>query len=240
MTEENADPLALQLAVRVEKLDPPNVDHVLAATALAVIALLADERTKSGGEWFAAVDAWNGARIRKLVRRARASAWERAHDAPGITVEHGSAEVRAFVPGPMSEAPPEVAKLQIQSTAIIEPDPIDSLRPLEPDTLVLVVNPEISMSWGKMAAQTAHAGQRAWQMVAADAGARWEGSGMPIVAIRPTPRLWDELFGRADVTIHDGGFTEIAPGTLTTIAFWSDPPGFVPPVIDPRNPRRPY
>ena len=42
-------PLALQLAARVEKLDPPLVDDIYAAAALAVIELLDDERSGPEG-----------------------------------------------------------------------------------------------------------------------------------------------------------------------------------------------
>ena len=44
-----------------------------------------------------AVAAWNGDRIRKIVRRGRASAWERAQLPDGVTVERDGAEVGAFV-----------------------------------------------------------------------------------------------------------------------------------------------
>ncbi|MEM9655082.1 MAG: peptidyl-tRNA hydrolase, partial [Actinomycetota bacterium] len=192
---------------------------ICAATALATIALLDDERSQPGGEWHDAVSAWNGARIRKIVRRARASAWRRAQEADGITVERDGVEVRAFVPGPLDQAPPEVAKLQIQSTDLDEVEPTAELGAVT--GLVVAVTPEAAMSWGKQAAQCAHAAQRAWMTAAETVLAEWDAAGRPITIVHPDRSLWAALAERADVTIRDGGYTEIPAGTNTTIAWWA-------------------
>ena len=219
MASDGQSPLALQLAARVEKAEPPSVTAICAATALATVTLLNDERAQPGGPWFDAVDAWNGARIRKIVRRGRGSAWERAQQPDGVTVERDGAEVRAFVPGPMDEAPQALAKLQIQSSEL-EPVPQDEVAP-EGQALVIAITPDVTMTWGKRAAQCAHAAQRAWMkadQVVVDA---WDAAGRPIVVLHPTPALWAQLHSVASVRIHDGGHTEIPAGTNTTVAYWS-------------------
>ena len=146
----------MQLAVRVEKATPPSVEAIDAACALATIALLDDERAQPGGQWHDEVAAWNGARIRKLVRRGRGAAWTRAQSPPGVTIEHDKAQVRAYVPGPLDAVPPELAKLQIQSTELDQPDVVDSVP--ERSGLIIAVTPLVAMSWGKAGAQCAHAG----------------------------------------------------------------------------------
>ncbi len=224
--EDTASPLALQLAARVEKSTPPTVRDICEAAVLATIALLDDERSRPGGEWHEAVAAWNGRRIRKIVRRGRASAWERAQAVPGITVTHRRAEVRAFVPGPIDAAPVDLAKLQIQSTPLEEPQREESLPPAEVEGEVLlwiVVTPEVSMTWGKRAAQCAHAGQLAWQRAPAEQVEAWQRNARDVRVVHATPSLWRALVPLADVTVHDGGFTEIPAGTLTAIALWSSP-----------------
>ena len=213
-------PWALQLAVRVEKLTPPTTAGACAATALATIELLDDDRSKPGGIWHTAVDTWNGARIRKIVRRARASAWVRAQSTSGVTVERDGAQARAFVPSPMDQAPREVTKLQIQSTALDDVSQIDSLPELAAPTLVLAITPHFEMSWGKQAAQCAHAGQRAWMTSEPDTIAAWNIAGRPITVLHPTAALWDSLDDVATTRIHDGGFTEIPPGTNSSIAWF--------------------
>ncbi len=103
-----------------------------AAAALATIELLADKRSQPDGIWHRPVETWNGERIRKIVRRARASAWERSQAVAGVTVERDGAEVRAFVPSPMDQAPREVTKLQIQSTPLAEIEQLHQLPELTP------------------------------------------------------------------------------------------------------------
>ena len=219
MTEST--PLALQLAVRVEKLDPPTTTSICAAAVLATIGLLEDERSRPGGPWHDAVAAWNGDRIRKLVRRGRASAWERAQVPDGVTVERGGAEVRAYVPGPLDEAPEALAKLQIKSTALDEIERTDVV----PDVpgLIIAVTPLVEMSWGKQAAQCAHAGQWAWMRADHDVVVRWDAVGRPITIVHPTDALWAQVADAAPVQVRDGGYTEVAAGTRTAVAWWSEP-----------------
>lgn len=214
-------PLALQMAARVEKLAPPLVDDILAAAARSVIELLDDERSQAEGEWGDAVAAWNGARIRKIMRRGRASAWERAQTVPGVTVQVGTAEVRAFVPGPLDEAPRDLAKLQIQSTPLDEAELVGELPELVAGTLVIATTPDLEMSWGKLAAQCAHAGQRAWERVEAPARAQWRAAGSPIVVVHPVAGLWDAIRSGPVEEIRDGGFTEIPAGSLTAVGWIS-------------------
>ncbi len=230
MTDEDPtdSPLALQLAARVEKLDPPTIGDICEAAALATIALLDDERSRPGGEWHAAVAAWNGKRIRKIMRRGRASAWQRAQEPDGVTITHRRAEVRAYVPGPLDAAPAALAKLQIQSTPLAEPEPVDALPPVEVDVegrlmLWIAVTPEVSMSWGKRAAQCAHAGQLAWQRATPERVSAWDAAGRPVRVVHATRSLWQALLPVADVTVHDGGYTEIPAGTLTAVAVWGTP-----------------
>ena len=217
-TAQSASPLALQLAARVEKADPPLVPAICAASALATIALLDDDRSKPDGPWHEAVSAWNGARIRKIVRRGRGSAWVRAQEPDGVTVSRDGAEVRAFVPGPLDQAPTPLAKLQIQSSPLDEPERTKTL--VDATGLVIAITPEVEMSWGKQAAQCAHAAQRAWMKADPSVVERWDQAQRPITIVHPNKALWNELVGRSEVQIRDAGYTEIPKGTNTTVALW--------------------
>ena len=115
---------ALPLVVLVERADPPARTDALEGAARAVLEFLSDPRvTEPDGEWAAAARAWEDARIRKVVRRARGAAWERARALPGITVGQGTAEVRVYPPVPVDDWPPDLAKLQVSGTDFEDPDP---------------------------------------------------------------------------------------------------------------------
>lgn len=216
-------PWALQLAARVEKLNPPPIPSICAAAALATISLLDDERSEAEGIWHRPVSTWNGKRIRKIVRRARASAWQRAQSISGVTVAYAGAEVRAFVPSPMNEAPREVTKLQIQSTALEAVEQQSALPELAVAALVIAVTPHFDMSWGKQAAQCAHAGQRAWMTADTATIEAWHDGGRTITVLHPDADLWAGLDDVATTRIHDGGFTEIPPGTNSSVAWFAMP-----------------
>src|SRR5277367_2818298 len=92
---------ALPLVVRVERGAAPGRTDALEAAGRAVLEFLSDPRvTEPDGEWAAAARAWEDARIRKVVRRARGAAWERALALPGITVTQRTSEVRVYPPVP--------------------------------------------------------------------------------------------------------------------------------------------
>lgn len=207
------------MAARVERVDPPPLTDIFDAAARGVIMLLDDHRSLPGGEWHDEVAAWRGARIRKIMRKGRASGWERAQSIPGITVRHGDAEVRIFVPGVVDEAPRELSKLQIQSSPLDEPTPIDALAPVEHATLTILLNPSVEMSWGKRSAQVAHAAQLCWEQLDRTDRLDWNAASRPVRVHTPTKAVWDELLPTATTQIRDGGFTEIAAGTLTA-ASW--------------------
>lgn len=211
----------MQMAARVEKIDPPTTAEVCAAAARAVVGLLSHERAAADGPWAGPVEAWQGGgRIRKLVRRGRASAWQRAQEPDGVTASFGRAEVRAYVPSPMDRVPPEVASLQIKSTELDQPDRVTAV-PSDARGVLIAVTPTVVMSWGKQAAQCAHAAQLLWLRSSTPAQREaWLEGGRPVGVVHPDRVLWEQLVAHGVVTVRDGGFTEIPAGTMTTVASW--------------------
>lgn len=217
----NERPRALQMAACVEKAEPPLLEDVFVAAARGVIMLLDDHRSLPGGQWHEEVTAWTGARIRKIMRRARASNWRRVQEVPGLTVVHRTAEVRIFVPGIVDDAPRELRKLQIQSSPLDEPDRVEAIEAVEAPTLTIALNPNVDMSWGKRSAQVAHAAQRCWEQLDRTERLNWNAAARPVRVFTPTTNLWDQLLPTSTTQIRDGGFTEIAAGTLTAAALLS-------------------
>src|ERR1700749_3499867 len=127
---------ALPLVIRVDRGTPPARTDALEGAARAVLWFLSDPRvTEPDGEWAAAARAWEDARIRKVVRRARGAAWERGR-------------ARAGVPPPVrvGDWPADLAKLQVSGTDFADPEPPADA----PDGVpVLWLNPELAMSTGK-------------------------------------------------------------------------------------------
>jgi peptidyl-tRNA hydrolase len=200
-------PWAMQLALRVEKAAPPLHLAACEAAAAATVTLLTDPRSAPGGEWHEAVTAWEKRRIRKVVRRARGGRWAALAAVPGVLVDHEGAQVRAFVPGPVTEVPPEVARLQVGGTDLDRED--EPKPPPEPPYALITLNPAVTMTSGKAAAQCGHAAQLLLR-----AAGPW--TGLRVRVARPAG--WRRAVAEADVSVRDGGFTEVAPGTMTAVA----------------------
>lgn len=206
---------ALPLVIRAERAAPPARTDALEAAARAVLRFLSDPRvTAADGEWAAATRAWTDARIRKVVRRARGAAWERARALPGITVAHRSAEVRVYPPVPVDDWPADLARLQVAGTDFDDPWPP---APPAAGVPVLWLNPGLPMTTGKAMAQAGHGAQLVWWGLGPATRSEWLDAGLTL-AVRPAARAqWAELLVSGLPVVTDGGFTEVAPGSATVV-----------------------
>jgi peptidyl-tRNA hydrolase len=196
----------MQLVLRVEKAAPPSHLVVCEAAAMAAVTLLDDPRSAPGGEWHEAVATWESRRIRKVVRRARGARWEALGDLPGVLVDHEGASARAFVPGPVTEVPAEISRLQVGGTDLCRED--EPKPPPAPPYALLALNPGVTMTTGKAAAQCGHAAHLLLRAMGA-----WPGLRVRVIE----PADWGRAVAEADVFVRDGGFTEVAPGTMTAV-----------------------
>lgn len=206
----------MPLVVRIERARPPAHTDVLEAAAKACLAVWHDDR--AAGEWAGAFAVWVDGRFRKVVRRARGAHWDAAGALPGVTVASGSATVRAFPPAPAAELPRELTRLQVGGTDLEDPEPPPAPAP---GAARLWLNPALRMTTGKAAAQAGHGAMRLWDVLDGASRRTWRAAGYPMAVRTATPGRWAELAGVA-VEISDGGFTEIAPGSVTVRG---EPPG---------------
>jgi peptidyl-tRNA hydrolase len=211
---EEEHPWAMQLAARAEKTSPPAHRAVCEAAAMAVVRLLTDPRATEG-EWYDRVHRWETARIRKVTRRARGVRWQAVQELPGVTVEHDGAQVRAFVPGPMAEVPPELARLQVAGLDLTDDGPA-APAPDRPYA-VLALNPHVTMTTGKAAAQSAHAAHLLLRRISRAEREAWISAGLEVRLAGDVP--WGDCVEQAAVAVRDAGFTEVPPGTMTAISW---------------------
>jgi peptidyl-tRNA hydrolase len=216
---------AMPMVLRVERAEPPGRTPLLEAAASAAVAVCLDPRSAPGGEWYDEVSRWVGGRIRKVTRRARGAHWAAVQQLPGVTVavrgDSGLAEVRALVPGLVSEAPREVSRLQIAGTDL----PPDEPGAPVPGLPVVWLNPAVELTVGKAAAQVGHATMIMAAALPAARLAQWRADGLRCAVRVATPQGWRSVLdaatgGRSTVLVRDAGFTEVAPGTVTCAAHW--------------------
>lgn len=211
-------PWAMQLALRDDRPERPSHLAVCEAAAAAVVLFLTDPRSIApDGEWSTWVKRWESGAIRKVVRRGRGVRFSAVEELPGVQVLRRGASVRAFVPGPTDQVPLVLAKLQVGGTD--QPERGEA-SPAEPGGLSIALTPLTPMTTGKAAAQSGHAAQMALRGMPAEALHAWRESGWAVRVLMPDTPAWSRLSQVAPVAVHDGGFTEVAPGTRTAIAWW--------------------
>lgn len=239
----------MPLVVRLERDAPPQRTDALETAARAVLTLLSDPRSaEPDGEWAEAVLAWQDARIRKVVRRARGAEWRRAETLPGITLRSQHIQLT----GPLDVAgPPESSQIaeETEPTDLAQPTPWAEVRvyppiPLDawpkdlarlqvsgtdfgdtappapplPGVPVIWMNPAVEMTAGKAMAQAGHAAQLGWWRLDPDRAAKWREDGFPLAVRTATPEQWAALAATDLPMVRDAGFTEVAPGSATAIA----------------------
>jgi len=202
--------LVLPFVVRIERDDPPTRSDALEAAARGVLLML----TEPEPEWAEAVAAWDAQRIRKVVRRARGAEWRRALTVPGLDVHAGGAQLRVYPPIPVDAWPPELARLQVGGTNLEQPDPPP---PVPPGTPLILLSPHAEMTTGKAMAQAAHAAQLGWRSLGRRDRKRWIEAQFRLAVRDATPPQWQDAVGRGMPVVHDGGFTEVEPGTATAL-----------------------
>lgn len=222
---DHENPWAMQLVIHRKKHDPANHIDVLEAAGAAVVQLLDDPRvTDPQGEWAQPVAHWRAGWIRKVARRAENKRWDDVQLLDGVTVTSGSAQVRAFVPGPVQPLPAALKKLQVGGTQL--PRLHDSRAQ---DTQVTVeLTPHAELTTGKAAAQVGHAAQLTYERLVdhganGDAAAQqvlaqWRNDGFRIRVTEPTVEQWHTA--DRPVRIMDAGLTEVSGVTETARAYW--------------------
>ncbi|PRX49262.1 peptidyl-tRNA hydrolase [Prauserella shujinwangii] len=223
---EPADPgqvRAMPVVLRMERAEPPARTALLEAAARAAVAVCLDERAAEGGEWHDAVRSWVAGHIRKVARRARGAHWHAVQDLPGITVTVAGAEARALLPCRVAELPREVARLQISGSEL----PPDEPGPAPGDVPSLLLNPHVTMTVGKAAAQVGHGTMLLAALLDAGSRAAWAERGFPCAVRTPDAARWAQAHPGADaegawrerrvLAVRDAGFTEVDPGTVTVL-----------------------
>jgi peptidyl-tRNA hydrolase len=203
--------LVLPFVVRIERSMPPTRTDALTAAARAVLLMLTDTRP----EWQEAIAAWDAQRIRKVVRRARGAEWRRAVALDGLTVTHGSAEVRVFPPIPVDAWPRDLARLQVGGTDLSDPEQLPAVASGTP---LVLLSPRYEMTAGKAMAQAAHAAQLGWRASSSADRIAWRDGGFALEVRPATAQQWESAVAAGAPVVQDAGFTEVEPGAETALA----------------------
>ena len=200
----------LPFVVRIERATPPTRTDALEAAARGVLLMI----TQPQPEWADAVAAWDAQRIRKVVRRARGAEWRRALTIDGLDVQHRTAELRVYPPIEVDAWPAELARLQVGGTNLDDPS---APAAVPPGTPLVLLSPHAEMTTGKAMAQAAHAAQLGWRTLGRRERRRWIDADFRLAVRDASPEQWQAAVSGGAAVVHDGGFTEVEPGTATAL-----------------------
>ena len=202
---------ALVQAILVPKGDHPHEDVVMACATASVKALLF---TRENPAW----DEWLSGPFTKSVRRATITQFDDALEWVAAAAQVGDVQTVALPPMAYDDFPKCVAKTQVQGTDYPRRGSWDPHPDLLHHDPMVVINPNVEMTTGKMAAQVAHGLMASVLRYGKMDLSKWMERGLPWGCFVCTEQEWDVYVKRCPIHIEDAGFTEVEPGTLTVVA----------------------
>jgi len=214
LAKDEEDPYALIFVINDTKDDAGNIADeadILQASTLALVDLLLSDSAQVG------VQAWLEGRIRKITKRARGAAWDKASDVEVFYTEKtfGRATVRAYTPLRLSEQPQALKKLQVSG---LQSENISPKTDDAENYLHVYVDEKLDMSTGKLVAQVGHAVQLFLMYGDETKVLEWISSNQMNIVVEKVKSFPED---EPDVTVHDAGLTEVAAGSLTCVAYYN-------------------
>lgn len=210
---EGESPWALQCVVK----DTKDFTHRQLAHALAVAVVSYLDTVEKDTERSKAVERWMAGRIRKLLRRAKNAGWEAVQAEDGETYEVDGVTIRVFTPTAMDSIPKSISKCQVAHLTSLD-DSSSTYGSLSP-CLKIYTNRSLNMSAAKAAVAAAHVAHIMSIRLTDEDYFLWKESGFAL-SVSSLGEVSDFIDSVADVSIHDGGLTEVEPGSITAVGFW--------------------
>jgi peptidyl-tRNA hydrolase len=211
---EDESPWALQCVVKDTKdFTGLQLAHALATSVASFLDSLEPET-----ERYEAYQRWMNGRIRKILRRAKNSAWDAVQEVDGETYEVEGVSIRVLTPTAMDSIPRQVAKCQVShlSTTPDEKATYGSEKPF----LKIYTNRSLNMSAPKAAVAAAHVAQLMAMKLTDEDYSAWKASSFAL-SVSSLGEVTDFVESVSSVAVHDAGLTEVVPGSITAIGIWT-------------------
>lgn len=212
---EGEIPWGMQIVVEDTKsFSPLELAHAVAKG----VTVYLDEAQHSP-ERLASINSWMKGRIRKVVRRAKNIAWDKVQDVDGLSYADDKVSLRVMTPTDMESIPVSVRKTQVSGMQTVDNE-LSFVS--DPDPLFTIfLNRSLNMSPPKAAVAAAHAAHLMLMKLTPSDYEKWKSSGfaMKVTTLYSLDSPFVEFMS---VAIHDGGLTEVTPGSVTAMGMWKE------------------
>ncbi len=212
---EGETPWAMQFVVK----DSKDFTPLQLANAVATATSRFLDTLEPGTPRDDAVKRWMEGRIRKILRRAKNSAWNALAELPHETYTVGGVEIRVFDPSSMDEIPRAISKCQVSHLTTL-PEKEAKVGPKDA-LLDIYTNRSLNMSPAKAAVAAGHVAQLMGMKLSPADYEKWRQAGFT-VRTSSLGDLGEFEATAASVAVHDAGLTEVPSGSITAIGIWSD------------------
>lgn len=215
------DPWVMYLLV--ERGLPFSRGQIVALAGAAVVACA--RRLELDPEWSPAFIEWHAESYRKVALRCSHEEFEQltAELACAVAEDPSGARVAALPPRRRSQASPALAVLRPFTDAKQPREPVPALAS-DDIALTYLVNEDLRMTQGKLAAQAGHAALMLADSLLGDLeqhAARWQHCrkrGLPARVFAAQAEHWEALKSELDcVVVRDAGLTQVETGSETML-----------------------
>lgn len=209
----NDDPLAMNIVVRDTK--DFTITQLAKATAFSVASFTPLSYLDVSPSW----KEWNKTNFRKILKRMKPNKFDKLSETPPKTVRSGSyslggVDVIVFEPLRKSREIDALKSAQVSHFTTIDEELSSATMFGVP---VVTLNKDLGMSAGKASVAAAHALQKLREKMFIEGS--FNNYSNREVSKNFVVR-WDSIDenDESEIVIHDSGFTEVVPGSITAVA----------------------
>lgn len=182
------------------------LSETLARGVIKVISRLVESPTDEFTQW-------NSSNYRKILKRLKPKDFAKIPKDAVTFFRNDHVEIAIFDPAIKGHEHPSIKRAQVSGLTVLERTDFNFVK--ERPALRITTNKSLEMSPAKESVAAAHASHQAFLSVTESFKEKWANNDYALEV--ESSFLSDVEY---DIEIHDSGFTEVEPNSITSVASW--------------------